>query len=126
MNNFEKNKAEAVECSKLIKFLNNETFTTIEKLEDVLGLRRRAVQISVQKLRKYIVVISSSTDRGYRLLKPLKKGEYKTIRDELAVVNRFINEVEARIESLRDILRAPIAYKKRAEKLLEEETNEEK
>lgn len=108
--------------SPLLNILKANYFKTKQEIADELvgSLSDRAIRDEINSVRKFYAVISSSQEKGYRLMQDLDELSTEDLQKEYALVNRTCNEFQSRIDDMRKSQKPLIAGKRVIEKKLRE------
>ena len=103
-------------------YLSTEKYTTRKELVEATGFSDREVRSKISELKKKRVVIYSSQNTGYRLVKELKSLTKEEREKEVDLVKHSLNDCKSRTTQLNKQKRKYIAYIKKAEQIALEET----
>lgn len=98
------------------EFIPNDRYITKLELQDLTGLSERAVRDRISKLKKECVILSFSSGKGYRKVKPTEEMTQEEKQLEYSEVMHCIREYQNRVTDLKKSMRKLIARKKVLEK----------
>lgn len=101
------------------EFIPNDRYISRLELRDLTELSDRQLRKEISNLKKKMVILSFSTGKGYRKVKPTEEMTQCEIISELEEVNHCISEYSHRIKDLRKSMRKLVARKKVLEKCIE-------
>lgn len=93
-----------------------KTTKTRADLSRILGLSDRKVRDEINGISKHYAVIRGSFQKGYRLAKGIKTMTLEEMEAEANLVQRTIDEFNAKITDMKKPQKPLIAYKKILEK----------
>lgn len=94
----------------------NDRYISKSDLMDLTGLGERAVRKEISKLKKECVILSFSSGKGYRKVKPTEEMTQEEKQLEYSEVMHCIREYQHRVTDLKKSMRKLIARKKVLEK----------
>ena len=100
----------------IYEFIPNDRYISRTDLVDLTGLSSRAVRDKISKLKKQYVILSFSSQKGYRKVKPTEEMTKEEMELEYQEVMHCIREYQHRITDLKKSMRKLIARKKILEK----------
>ena len=100
----------------IYELIPNDKYITKLELMDLTGLPERTVRDRISKLKKECVILSFSSGKGYRKVKPTEEMTKEEMELEYKEVMHCIREYQHRITDLKKSMRKLIARKKILEK----------
>ena len=93
-----------------------KTTKTRRELSLKIGISERNIRNEINGISKHYAVIRGSFQKGYRLTKPIGTMTLEEMEQEAELVQRTINEFNARINDMKKPQKPLIAYLKTLEK----------
>ena len=113
-------KEEFTKHSEILPLLLRDENITYEELQSKLGKSRREVSNLLSEASMFYALLSISYGKGHRVAKDINSLETKEdLENELKLVDFMINQTRSRYTTIRKKLKPLIAWKKVAEKKLE-------
>lgn len=100
----------------IYELIPNDRYISKLELQDLTGLPERTVRDRISKLKKECVILSFSSGKGYRKVKPTEEMTKEEMELEYQEVMHCIREYQHRITDLKKSMRKLIARKKILEK----------
>ena len=100
----------------IYEFIPNDRYISRADLMDLTGLGEREVRKEISKLKKQYVILSFSSQKGYRKVKPTEEMTKEEMQIEYQEVMHCIREYQHRVTDLKKSMRKLIARKKILEK----------
>lgn len=100
----------------IYELIPNDRYISKLELMDLTGLSERVVRREISKLKKECVILSFSSGKGYRKVKPTEEMTKEEMEIEYQEVMHCIREYQHRITDLKKSMRKLIARKKILEK----------
>ena len=100
----------------IYELIPNDRYISKLELQDLTGLPERVVRDRISKLKKQCVILSFSSGKGYRKVKPTEEMTKEEMELEYEEVMHCIREYQHRITDLKKSMRKLIARKKILEK----------
>ena len=100
----------------IYELIPNDKYISKLELMDLTGLPERTVRDRISKLKKQYVILSFSSGKGYRKVKPTEEMTKEEMELEYQEVMHCIREYQHRITDLKKSMRKLIARKKILEK----------
>jgi len=115
-------KAKEEFSNELLDFniLRSDKVVYKQDLQKMFNISERKVRLQISKISMYYPVISKSCQKGYRLAKPIDTLNKEDLQLEVKEVNHVLKELQSRVIQLKAKMKPLIAWKKVAEKKLEE------
>ena len=104
-----------------MKFENlvpSDRYISKQELQDLTGLSERAVRQNLSDLKKQMVILSFSSGKGYRKVKPTEEMTKEEMLIEQGEINHCLNEYKHRIKDLKKSMRKLVARAKVLDKEL--------
>lgn len=114
-------KAKAEFWSPLTDFIKENR--TRKECAEYMQSSDGVIREEIRQISLHYPVISHSGKKGYRLAKSIDSLNVTELESEILEVNKTIFDLYSRIKFLKRRLKPLIAYKKMAEKILEERLN---
>ncbi len=103
------------------EFIPNDRYITKLELQDMTGMSEREVRREISNLKKKMVILSLSSGKGYKRVKPTDEMSQAEMEIEYEEVNHCIREYNHRIKDFKKSMRKLVARKKILEKFIEKE-----
>lgn len=100
----------------IYELIPNDRYISKLELMDLTGLGERVVRDRISKLKKECVILSFSSGKGYRKVKPTEEMTKEEMELEYQEVMHCIREYQHRVTDLKKSMRKLIARKKILEK----------
>ena len=98
------------------KLIPTDRYISKQELQDLTGLSERAVRQNISDLKKKMVILSFSSGKGYRKVKPTDEMTREEMIIEQGEISHCLNEYKHRIKDLKKSMRKLVARAKILEK----------
>ncbi len=100
-------------------YIPEDRFITKKELIDITGIDERSIRKYISDIRKEHTIISLSSGKGYKKVKPTDNMTQDEMKIEYEMIKHQINESNSRIKELKKNMRSSIARLKILEKYIQ-------